>query len=93
MNEHEKRVYNVAKDAGWTVLRNGWPDYLLIDWQSKQAIFLEVKSPTDSLRIEQKKMHKALKALGLDVRVFKTSRKKDKTQKAFKRMIGKPKTR
>lgn len=52
------------------VLRNGWPDFLLIDPVHPLAVGIELKSenePKTARRPEQVRMHLALQRLGLEV--------------------------
>lgn len=58
-NELEKKVRAAYEAKGWTVLRDGWPDFLCIRKRADGTIELsgvEVKSKNDLLRDNQKKM-------------------------------------
>lgn len=74
MNHREEMVKNEAISKGYEVLEKGWPDFLLFDPITKEAIFAEVKSYTNGgkyLSKEQHKMHKVLEELGLDIRIIR----------------------
>ena len=81
-------VKEKCEEAGWDVLRNGWPDFLLFDKKEKKAVFLEVKSLKTGLSKDQKKMHRALKALGINVKTVRIGRywkpNDEKTQNAIR---------
>ena len=80
-NIREKLVKDMAIEGGWEVLGRGWPDFLLYNRRTKEAIFLEVKSCGNGLNRYQKRMHKILKGLGLDVRTVYVGRKTGKKSK------------
>lgn len=63
----EQRVYDHYQKYGWQVLRNGWPDFLLVKGQ--KVVGIEAKSATDKLSTEQKRMHTVLARVGLPVHV------------------------
>ena len=67
-------VKDKCEEDGWDVLRNGWPDFMLFNKKEKTAIFLEVKSIGTCLSKDQKKMHAALKALGINVKTVHIGR-------------------
>ncbi len=86
-NAREKLVKDVATESGWEVLDKGWPDFLLYDKRTKDVIFLEVKSCNGTgggLTRYQKRLHKILKDLGLDVRVVRIGRKTGKKSESHK---------
>jgi len=87
LTDRELAVSEHAKKLGWEVYRNGWPDFLLVDPNSNNAIFLEVKAQKDKLRTCQKKMHKVLKKLGIDVEVLRLSKRTSKYEKNIKSCI------
>jgi len=51
--------------AGHTVLRRGWPDFLVINQDWDRGFALEHKSPKDKLSTHQKLMHRALASFGI----------------------------
>ncbi len=56
-----------AKNVGWEVLKNGWPDRLIYDEKSGKTYFIEIKSGKGWIKSNQKAMHKALKRVGIEV--------------------------
>jgi VRR-NUC domain len=65
MNVTEKRVAQFCRDGGFTVYRNGWPDFLLLHEGRAVGFALEVKTRSDRLRSEQKRMIEALDRMGI----------------------------
>lgn len=74
----EVRHQNRFEEEGWTILRNGYPDFLLLkrdkNWKISEVKFVESKGYYDGvpakLRWEQEKMHKILRELGFTVEVL-----------------------
>lgn len=64
VNKREREVVDALKAEGYTVLRNGWPDFLAV--RGNDTVAVEVKAPTDSLTNAQFRMHSALKAIGIE---------------------------
>jgi len=62
MNDFEKAVSKKYSSAGWTVLRSGWPDFLLIRQFKGNSVIcgLEVKAHDDPVRPNQQEMLSAL---------------------------------
>jgi len=71
MNQLEERFCRALQRAGYTVLRQGWPDFLVIDRDGVRAYALEVKADGDDLSREQTAMHDALRRLGLTVAIVR----------------------
>jgi hypothetical protein len=69
LNPHEQAVADELRADGWKVLRNGWPDFLAT--RGDEVRLIEVKSPGDSLRVEQKRLHRALRTLGIEVELVR----------------------
>jgi len=69
MTEFEAEVYKHFSKRG-DVYRNGWPDFLVVG-NDGVGFALECKQGKDRLSDEQKKMHKALSAFGIDVAVVR----------------------
>lgn len=75
MNGRERKVAEDYESQGYTVLRHGWPDFLVV--KGRKLIFVEVKSLLQlhrqargglpMLHKAQQKMHAALKAAGFKV--------------------------
>ena len=87
-NIREKLVEDMATEQGWGVLGRGWPDFLLYNRRTKEAIFLEVKSCRDGLNKYQRRVHKILKGLGLDVRTVRVGRNTGE-KSAARRIVAK----
>lgn len=88
-NIRENWVKEQCELKGFEVFRSGWPDFLLFHTKTKTAIFLEVKSNKDSVRLEQKRMHKILKQIGLTVKVVRVG-KEGKSIKKLEKAIMLP---
>ncbi len=86
-NKREQTVKEEALKLGWDVLRSGWPDFLLYNKYTNEAIFLEVKSFGDCLSKDQKKMHKVLRQLGFDVRMIRVGKNTEKHRKFIKKRL------
>ena len=77
LTRSEEEVRRVLSADGHTVLRNGWPDFLVISRKpvimrgvrliEKGVLGLEVKSGSDRLSPEQEATHNALCAAGVSV--------------------------
>ena len=89
VNKREQTVKEEALKLGWDVLRNGWPDFLLYDKNTNQAILIEVKSCNKSgvLSKEQKKMHKILRKLGLNVQTIQVGANIEKQRQRIKTQL------
>lgn len=56
VNRREKTVAERYEDRGWTPIRGGWPDWLMVKTNGEsitECKCVEVKSPTGSLRYNQ----------------------------------------
>lgn len=67
MNANEQAFVERLESDGWTVLRNGWPDFLCVKGKHVKAI--ELKYNTDTVRPNQTENHQALRLAGLTVEV------------------------
>jgi len=68
MNALETNISNALEKRGWTVLRRGWPDFLIyLEGHAGQfrVAAVEVKSDSDNLSEQQEEMHRVLRAVGL----------------------------
>jgi VRR-NUC domain len=66
----ERKTTMVYEKSGWTVLHDGWPDLLCVRQRfdgTFEAQLVECKANGGPLRANQKRMHKMLKELGLNV--------------------------
>jgi hypothetical protein len=57
------------RHAGFSVLRNGWPDFLLLNAKRTQGFAVELKRDKDKVSSQQRKMHKALALFGIPTHV------------------------
>jgi len=69
MNDQEEAVYKALTRRGFEVLRNGWPDFLVLDKDWKRGFALEMKRGGDRVSPAQARMHKALARFGISVQV------------------------
>ena len=69
MNEWEKLVRAHFEQAGYRMLRGGWPDFLAV--RGAERFGVEVKRQHDDLRPAQIEMRAVLVDLGLAVKVVR----------------------
>lgn len=71
MTKNEQQLKAKLESEGWTVLRNGWPDFLIFRHtdNGSEVIAVEQKD-TNELSLEQQKMIHALNLMGLPVLVM-----------------------
>jgi hypothetical protein len=78
MNLGEQKLFDALCKKGFTVLRNGWPDFLCIKreynsfarrWEErpKGAMCVESRTGKDKVSEDQAKVHAVLRAVGLPV--------------------------
>lgn len=63
VNRREKAVAEEYEDRGWTPIRGGWPDWLMVrtlDGDILESKLVEVKSPSGRLRYNQEIARKVL---------------------------------
>lgn len=70
MNDFEKKIHDALVARGYTVLRNGWPDFLVMEKDRPfglrpRGFALELKRGADRVRDEQVEMHRALAQFGV----------------------------
>jgi hypothetical protein len=63
----ETHLKLTAKQEGFELLRNGWPDFLLV--RGEEVVFVEVKPKGQQLSDAQLKVLTVLDRLGLKVRI------------------------
>jgi hypothetical protein len=63
----ERHFEMVAENEGYQIVKNGWPDYVLV--KGDEIIFVEVKTKGDMLRPVQVGMLLLLERAGAKVRV------------------------
>jgi len=68
IHKPEKHFQIKFKKDGYKILRNGWPDFLLI--KDSKISFVEVKGSSDKLRKPQIKMLKVLNHYGLSCYIW-----------------------
>ena len=75
MRKTEEAVLQEFEADGWSPIRNGWPDYLLVRLEDGRLEFmgLEVKCAGDRLSDVQRAMHAVLIAAGIKVVIKKTN--------------------
>jgi len=69
MTPSEEIAKKQLEEEGWTVLNDGWPDFLAFR-PDGTVRFIEVKGDKDSVRFNQQKVHDVLRSLGLNVEVM-----------------------
>lgn len=68
MNIRERAFKKRAEEEGWTVLRNGWPDFVLTRGDAVRVV--EVKRRrSEGLQPHQQALHDALRRAGLTVEI------------------------
>jgi VRR-NUC domain len=69
MNALETKMSDSLTKGGWTVLKQGWPDFLIYREGVGRihVAGVEVKSASDKLSEQQELMHRVLRAVGLPV--------------------------
>lgn len=71
-NPREEKVAEKYKASGWKVLRGGAPDFLMLkveDGKIREVVAVEVKSPKDRLKYEQKVYKMILEKAGFHYKV------------------------
>jgi hypothetical protein len=77
MRKTEESALEEFRLTGWSPIRNGWPDYLLVRSTHDgklEFMGLEVKCEGDNLTDEQRAMHVVLLSAGIKVVVRKVAR-------------------
>ncbi|MFL5664884.1 MAG: VRR-NUC domain-containing protein [Ktedonobacteraceae bacterium] len=69
-NIPETVVIKNLEEQGFEVLKNGWPDFVAVDWKYKIVRFIEVKPFTKHLKPRQQKMLKIFEMLGLKYEIW-----------------------
>lgn len=64
MNENERYAHDGLLRAGYRVLRNGWPDFLVVK-DEEQIFAIEWKEFGDKVRPDQEAMHTVLERAGI----------------------------
>jgi hypothetical protein len=79
LTEAERAFCVMADSRSKRLLRNGWPDFLMIDPESGGMIGVEVKTYTDEISEAQSRMFAALEQHGLRVMVWSPERPRQLT--------------
>jgi VRR-NUC domain len=82
VRKNEEAALDKFKAEGWSALRNGWPDYLLVRTNSEgklEFMGLEVKFGNDSLSGHQLALHLALRCAGIKIEVAKVRARKSRS--------------
>lgn len=69
-NRAEIQVCEVLEKQGYEVIKNGWPDFVAINWETREVRFIEVKPLGLDLKPRQKRMKKIFELLGLKYEVI-----------------------
>ena len=67
----ESAFVEKALERRWELYRNGWPDFLCYESETRTHFFVEVKGPGDSLSEAQERMCAVLEEIGIQVRIFR----------------------
>lgn len=67
LTAHEREVYNTLCGLGCIVLRNGWPDFLVIHRESGRILAVEAKAAKSAVSNAQRVVHSTLKKAGIQV--------------------------
>jgi hypothetical protein len=59
----ERRFAKSAREAGWTISKRGWPDFIM--WKDGKIACVEVKKDLDRLKHNQRLVLKALASYGV----------------------------
>jgi hypothetical protein len=72
MTPFETVVAGRLIEQGYEVYTSGWPDFCCVkkDGDRQIVVFVEVKSATDGIRDNQKKIHAVFQSLGIEVKVI-----------------------
>lgn len=77
MNEQEEKIKIALEKKGLRVLRNGWPDFLVVDEDKHQVFTVEVKGGKDQLSNEQKDIHRYFAQMGVPAYIMRTEKDVD----------------
>lgn len=75
MNDFEKQCLDALARQGHKVLRNGWPDFMVVSNRRgvPAVCAVEVKRGADCLNADQRRMHAVLISVGIPVHVIRES--------------------
>lgn len=74
LNAAEQEFCAVADRRGKRLLRNGWPDFMMLDPETGGMVAVEVKTDADSVSEAQARMFEALESHGMRVMIWSPER-------------------
>jgi Holliday junction resolvase-like predicted endonuclease len=74
-NKCEIDACALLEAKGYEVLKNGYPDFVAVNWENKEVRFIEVKPKNKKLKPRQIKMKKVFEMMGLKYEVMFISNK------------------
>lgn len=69
-NKCEIKAYHQLEQEGYEILKNGYPDFVAVDWKNKKVRFIEVKPRGRRLKPRQIRMKRAFELIGLKYEVL-----------------------
>jgi hypothetical protein len=69
-NKAERIAAKKLQKQGYEVLKNGWPDFIAVNWETKEIKFIEIKPGKKKLKPRQIKMTQIFSILGLEYLVW-----------------------
>ena len=64
-NDCEIQVAKHLFNEGYEIIKNGWPDFIAVDWKNSRVRFIEVKPYTKRLKPRQSKVKDIFEMIGL----------------------------
>lgn len=68
-NVCELEAYKKYTEQGYEVVKNGYPDFILVNWEDKKVRFVEIKPKGKKLKPRQIKTKKIFELIGLEYEV------------------------
>jgi len=65
----EIEAYKEFVNDGYEVIKNGYPDFILVNWETKEVRFVEIKPEGKRLKPRQIKTRRIFELIGLDYEV------------------------
>ncbi len=65
----ELEAYKKYTEQGYEVIKNGYPDFILVNWENKEVRFVEIKPKGKKLKPRQIKTKKIFELIGLEYEV------------------------
>jgi Holliday junction resolvase len=60
ITDSERKVVESLNEKGYEIYRGGWPDFLAVNPKTRKAFFVEAKSNSDTLKVNQVHTHNLL---------------------------------